>query len=131
MLPTASPKPARGSLRAARQAKRQQRVSYEASEKAAVRRRDGDVCRWPGCGSRDGVETAHLEDKKMGGDHGRRSHRSNMLRLCFEHHQGPCSLHSKDLRIEKLTEAGADGPLLFLRTDVQKAWLVVGCEDGR
>ena len=89
------------------------------------------MCRWPSCGSRESIETAHIDDKGMGGDHGERSHRSNMLRLCFDHHQGRRSLHSKDLRIEKLTEAGAEGPLLFLQADEQRGWLVVGCEDGR
>jgi hypothetical protein len=131
VLSTASPKPARGSLRAERKAKKNARESYEDAEKAAVRKRDGDVCRWPSCGSRDGIQTAHLQDKGMGGDHGNRTHRTTMIRLCFDHHLGPESLHSKDLRIEPLTERGTDGPVLFLRADEQRGWCVVHAEDGR
>jgi hypothetical protein len=131
MLSTASPKPARGTARAERDEKRRQIKAHEVREKAACRARDGDRCRWPGCGEKTRIESAHLADKGMGGDHGRRTRRDLLVRLCEGHHRGPCSLHSGDLRIECLTEANADGALLFMRRDEQRGWLVMGCEDGR
>lgn len=128
MLSRACPKPARGTARAQRDEKRHHRLAHEQREKAAVRARDGNVCRWPGCLERTRLECAHVVSKSLGGS----SDRSNMIRLCEGHHRGPCSLHSGDLRVEPLTEAGTDGPCLFVATDEQRTgWTVVGCEDGR
>lgn len=126
MLATACPKPARGTARAMREAARQRAKALELREKAACRRRDGDRCRWPSCGSTVRIESAHLRSKSVGGP----SDRANLLRLCEAHHRGARSLHSGDLRIEPLTERGTDGPLLFLETR-ESGWCVVGCEEGR
>lgn len=125
--PRAVPKPARGSARAERVAKRLQVRAHELREKAAVRARDGNVCRWPGCGERTRLECAHLRAKSLGGS----NTRDNMVRLCEVHHRGAVSLHSGDLRIEPLTERGADGALMFMRRDEQRGWCVCGAEDGR
>lgn len=126
-LSTACPKPARGTLRALREAKRQRVRAEELRAKAECRRRDGDRCRWPGCTETTRIESAHLIAKSLGG----LNDRQNLVRLCEAHHRGPVSLHSGDLRIEPLTERGADGPLLFLRRDEAQGWCADGCEDGR
>jgi hypothetical protein len=127
-MPFLLPKPAKGSARAALLEKRATRRYVEATEKAAVRKRDGGVCRWPGCGERGEkwrLEVAHLNDKGMGGDHGTRSTRDQMILLCLPHHQGPRSLHSGDLRITPVTSRGADGPLRF-DEQTEAGWRTVG-----
>ena len=91
--------------------------------------------RWPGCtewkrGMR--VEAAHLDDSGMGGDPSLlRTQRPLMIRLCYEHHQGRVSLHSKDLRGVFLTDRKADGPLQFEQRDLKTkgGWRVVDIED--
>lgn len=106
------PKVERLTLREERQAKRRAVQSNERAVEDAVRKRDGIKCRVPGC--REQGECAHIEPKKMGGDHGERTTAANCLRACVAHHRGPRgSIHSGDLEVIKLTPAGCDGPLAF------------------
>lgn len=114
---TALPKPAKGSALLARRAKKQQTDAHERAEKAAARKRDGYRCRWPSCTYRAlklPIEVAHLTHKGMGGDPRQlRTTRDQLITLCQPHHQGGHSLHSGDLEIQPLTEAGTDGPCAF------------------
>ena len=114
--------------------RRVRRRSKEQQVKTDLRVRDGLGCRWPGCelwkqGFR--VEGVHLRDKGMGGDPKLlRTQRDLMIRLCFQHHQGPVSIHSGHLDIQFLTDRNTDGPCSFLmRQSVDAIWVVVGVED--
>lgn len=100
-----------------RRAKRQARISAERIAKAAVRKRDHGKCRWPHrCGvSGYGLEVAHIVSKSLGGPNAT----ENLILVCREIHQGPVSMHSGDLHIEKLTDDGADHCLAFYRTNEQ------------
>ena len=120
-------KPARGSHILARRQKRADLKAHEGREKARVVRRDGlHSCRLvPGCREKEKHETAHLDDKGMGGDHGIRTTADRMIRACFWHHQGVWSLHSKDLRVECLTDAGTDGPIEVWGQDEYGGWFMV------
>lgn len=103
----------------------------EQAEKAKVVRRDGlHYCRLvPGCRERHLHETAHLDDKGMGGDPtGIRTQANLMVRACFFHHQGNWSLHSHDLRVEYLTAEKADGPIEVWGTDEDGREYLVGRE---
>lgn len=113
--------------------RRQQRAELEAhekKEKAKVVKRDGShVCRLvPGCQEREKHETAHLDDKGMGGDHGLRTLAELMVRSCFFHHQGKWSLHSGDLRVVYLTELKANGPIEAWGKDQNGQWFMLGRE---
>lgn len=101
----------------------------EAKEKAKVRTRDGaHYCRLvPGC-DHERHETAHLNDKGMGGDHGNRSTADQMLRSCWEHHRGNWSLHSNDLRVEFLSRDGANGAIQVWGRSVNGSWYLLGRE---
>lgn len=107
------PKPAKGTALLERREKRAAIKAHEHAEKAKVVKRDGSkVCRLvPGCTEKEKFETAHVNDKGMGGDHGIRSTADQMIRSCFFHHQGVFSLHSGDLRVEMLTPEGTNGPI--------------------
>ncbi len=103
----AKPKPAKGSAARARKEQRAKLVAFELAEKRAVRLRDR-VCRWPRCSCHKlklRLEVAHIVDKAQGGS----SHRSNMILLCVEKHQGRPSLHSGDLAIRPQTLSGTEG----------------------
>jgi hypothetical protein len=101
-------------LRQERKQRRQQATRQTDYVRRAVQRRDR-VCRVPGCKARG--ELAHLEAKGMGGDHGLRTTTANCALVCHDHHRGQRSIHSGDLVVEKLTAAGADGPLGFYWPD--------------
>jgi hypothetical protein len=121
------PKPAKGSALLKRRELRAEILAHEKEEKAKVVKRDGPkVCRLvPHCEEREKFETAHLDDKGMGGDHGIRTVASRMIRSCFWHHQGARSLHSKDLRVECLTDRGTDGPVEVWATDATGDWFLL------
>lgn len=104
--------------------------SDEQEEKAKVVKRDGaHYCRLiPMCDERQLHETAHLNDKGMGGDHGIRSTADQMLRSCFFHHRGDWSLHSNDLRVELLTDEGTNGPIEVWGRLSTGEWYMVGRE---
>jgi 5-methylcytosine-specific restriction endonuclease McrA len=92
------PKPTKGTAKRARKAKRTAVDAFERKEKAYVRQRDGGCCRFCGTPSR---EVCHIVSKGMGGDHGIRSSRENLIVLCEEHHRGPIlSLHAGTLKAE-------------------------------
>lgn len=100
-----------------------------------LRIRDGLGCSWPGCelwkrGYR--VEAANIDHAGMGGDPSlSRMVTSNLIRICYPHHQGVCSLHSGDLKIVPLTSKGTDGPCEFFRRDPKapNGWAMEGGED--
>lgn len=121
-------KPPKGTALLERRAARAAIKAHEAEEKAKVVKRDGSaVCRLvPGCKEREKFETAHLDDKGMGGDHGIRTTADRMIRACFFHHQGNWSLHSSDLRVECLTDQGTNGPIdVYARDDARGDWYVL------
>lgn len=117
-------------------ARRNKRKAAKMTIQKELRARDGIGCRWPGCefwrkGYR--VEAAHLDASGMGGDPSLiRTQRQKLIRICYPHHQGVCSLHSGDLRIVPVFEArGTDGPCSFERRDpkAKDGWAVEGVED--
>jgi hypothetical protein len=113
-----------------RRQRRSEMKSFERDQKADVVARDGShTCRLvPHCRERERFETAHINDKGMGGDHGLRSTADQMVRACFFHHQGKWSLHSGDLRVEFLTDARANGPIEVWGKDEQGGEYLVGRE---
>lgn len=124
-------KPTREQALLERRELRAKRRTHERNEKADIVARDGSrYCRLvPHCPEREKFETAHLEDKGMGGDPaGLRTQSALMVRSCFFHHQGNWSLHSKDLRVEFLTEEKADGPIQVWGRDDRGEWYLVGLE---
>lgn len=118
------PKPAKGTALLERRANRAEIVAHEKAQKAEVVARDGShTCRLvPNCPEREKHETAHLDDKGMGGDHGTRTTADTMIRACLFHHQGRWSLHSGDLRVEYLTPEKANGPIEVWGRDPQGQW---------
>lgn len=106
----------RGAAVEAKLAKRAAVKSAEKDEKAKVKARDVS-CRWPRCKPKTRLECAHVVDKGMGGDKGVRSLASNLILLCYQHHQGKVSLHSGDLEIIPDTDKGTDGPVSFWQKD--------------
>lgn len=102
----------------------------EKEQKALVVKRDGShYCRLiPQCDEKIQFETAHLEDKGMGGDHGLRTDAAIMVRSCYFHHRGNWSLHSNDLRVEYLTNEKANGPIQIWGRMSTGEWYLVGRE---
>lgn len=125
-------KPAKGSTLLATREKRAAIRAHEKAEKADVVARDGSkTCRLvPNCREREKFETAHLDDKGMGGDHGNRTTADTMIRACFFHHQGEWSLHSGDLRVEYLTPANTNGAIEVWAKDGRGGWYSVGRESA-
>ena len=121
-------KPAKGTALLERETKKARRKALEQLVAKLVKRRDGR-CRWPEkhiC--RGGLEAAHLDGKGMGGDHGLRTYAENEVTLCaWLHRRGPESLHGGQLRIDKDTAAGANGPLSFWR-QTETGWHLVARE---
>lgn len=109
-------KPQRGSATLEREKADKERESREQHVAKAVKARDGR-CRWPEAHKCRGMlEAVHIVDKKMGGDHGLVTDTGNVVTLCrWIHRAGPESIHGKQLKVEKETERGADGPLSFWR----------------
>jgi hypothetical protein len=105
-------KPTKAEARAERQAAKDAIVEKESRNKSYARKRDGWMCRFPRCGchaKRLHPEVAHIEDKKMGGDHGERSTAVNLICLCpGRHRESLISLHAGTLRCEVLTVKGAN-----------------------
>lgn len=128
----AIPKPARGSYVLEREKKRAEIETAEEAAKKEAKLRDGFRCRWPVQHKCRGIlEGVHIfEDKKMGGDHGRLSHTSELMALCgWLHRLGPVSIHGKTAKVEPETERGADGPCAFYsRATVHDDWTCVGVE---
>lgn len=126
--------------RADRQASKDEIKDKEDRNKSAARKRDGWMCRFPRCGchqKRLHPEAAHVESKRMGGDHGNRSHRSNLICLCRgRHRESVISLHAGTLRCEPLTVKGTDAKVRWWvnaavlgdRFAKEPRWVVVATE---
>lgn len=100
-----------------RHLQRRQRTAAEDANKRAVRRRD-KTCRFPFCGCRKfqiALEVSHVQHKGMGSDPtGERSQPALMMLLCQARHRAHLfSVDQKNVRWEPLTEAGADGPVVW------------------
>lgn len=124
----ATPKPAKGSAKAARVDRRLKDEAQEDRAKTAARKRDGYRCRWPSCdceARRDRIEVAHIVNKSNGGE----NHTRNLICLCVARHQGRPSLHSGDLSIRPVNgKAGADGPVSFWMKAKGGKWFMVAQE---
>lgn len=120
-------KPVKGTALLKRRSARAAIKAHEAEQKALVVKRDGQKsCRLvPHCSEREKFNTAHLDEKGMGGDHGIRTTADRMIRSCFWHHQGVWSLHSKDIRVECLTDQGTDGPIDVYARDECGEWYLL------
>lgn len=111
-------KSTKAEAKAERQEKKAAIVEREDRNKTAARKRDGWMCRFPRCGChalRTHPEVAHVDgDKGIGGDHGTKSHHSQLMCLCPNRHKDSrISLHFKTLRIEFLTKKKANGPVCW------------------
>lgn len=113
LAPGALQKPARGSLVLAREKADAEREQHERRIAGLVKYRDGFRCRWPEAHTcRGPLEAVHIVDKSLGGE----TSMENEVALCrWLHRKGPESIHGKQLKIEKETERGANGPLSFWR----------------
>jgi hypothetical protein len=106
-------KPAKGSAILAREKEDAERVAHEREIAKLVKARDGR-CRWPEAHKCRGgaLEAAHIVDKSLVGA----TSMENEITLCpWLHRRGPESIHGKQLKVEKDTERGANGPLSFWR----------------
>jgi hypothetical protein len=119
-------KGSRGALVLAREKAQAEFEALERREKAKAKKRDGGRCRWPEAHKcRFGLESAHVVDASLGG----RMASSNLVTVCaWVHRRGPESIHGKQIKVEPLTAAGADGPLSFWRKDAAGAWFMVARE---
>jgi hypothetical protein len=130
----APPKPQRGAGILAREDADKRREQHEREVAKAVKRRDGR-CRWPEAHTcRGELEAAHIVDKSLGGE----TSTENELTICaWLHRRGPESIHGKQLKVEKETARGANGPLSFWRQDGgfdalgYPTYVCVAVEDGR
>lgn len=134
-LGNAQPKPHKGTALIERREKRKQLDAAEEAAKHQVRIRDRMSCRWPACEycrryKNLTLHVAHVNGKKMGGDHGLRSTANQMILLCSLRHEGPISLHSGDCRISPLTSRGTDGPCCF-EMQSEAGWIVIHAEEER
>lgn len=129
---SAYPKPQKGTRVLEREREQAAMKAHTLEIAKAVKRRDGR-CRWPEehkC--RGELEACHIDDKKMGGDHGLLTNTANEICLCaWIHRRGPESLHGEELKVEKETAAGADGPLSYWRKGSDGKWYLVARESQR
>lgn len=111
----AQPKPARGSSKLAREKDDAERDAKELEVGKAVKVRDNWRCRWPEAHKcRGPLEAVHIVDKSLLGA----TCTENEVAFCaWIHRQGPASIHGKQLKVEKETARGANGPLSFWRKD--------------
>jgi hypothetical protein len=110
----AGPRPSRGTGRRERRERKTKAEAHLDDQKAIAKKRDEYKCRWPGCKCSKGrykplLESAHIVDKSLGGS----DETENLMTICDNRHRGTPSLHSKDLKIEKLSDKGANGLLSF------------------
>ena len=108
-----------------REAQNAEALKIERREKAKARKRDGR-CRWPEphkC--RFALESAHIVHASLGGAMAA----ENLVTLCgWLHRRGPETQQYGQLKIEKETPAGANGPLSFWRKLVSGEWYCVARE---
>lgn len=105
-------KPKRGAAILEREKADAEREAHEREIAKQVKARDGK-CRWPErhkC--RGQLEAAHILDKSLGGE----TSTENEWTCCsWIHRRGPESIHGKELRVDKESRLGANGPLSFWR----------------
>lgn len=107
-------RPERGAAIVEREAADKQRIATEREIATKVKQREGYRCRWPEAHTCRGgpLEAAHLVNKSQGGT----TSLENEIAVCpWIHRRGPESLHGQQLKVEKETERGANGPLSFWR----------------
>jgi hypothetical protein len=141
-------KPVGGESKSKRDTAKREGKAFEDGEKKKARARDMAACRgcrWPMCRHKKEtrLEVAHISRPKgMGGDHGTVSHASQLMLLCYWHHQADAqeghpegSLERHNLKIEPLTDLGTSGPCVFYRERVrvgvkglEQAWVLVARE---
>jgi hypothetical protein len=116
-------KPQRGSRMLAAEQKLAEAAKIEKREKAKAKKRDGHKCRWPEAHKCRGVlESAHIVHASLGGAMAS----ENLVSLCaFLHRRGPETQQYGELKIEKETERGADGPLSFWRKGLDGVFYLV------
>ena len=115
---SASPKPAKGTLKRERAKRKRGRKSLELEQMQAVRDRDIS-CRFPMCGCRHlgtAFHVAHLRHRGIGGNPaGDRTQRAGMVLFCStRHHDSIIALDRGTMICEPLTERGTDGPVRWL-----------------
>lgn len=128
------PKAGKVGLRAERVEKSHGRKEAERTAKKKSKALTVGRCRWPHrtaaekrlCAASP-KESAHLKDKGIGGDHGKRSKPEDHVTVCQPVHQGPGSIHDKKKRITPLTEFKGFGACLF-EEKVKGKWVVAGEE---
>lgn len=107
-------RPVRGAAVLAREKDDAERIAHERQVASDVKKRDGFKCRWPEVHKCRGgaLEAAHIVDKSLIGA----TSMENEIAVCpWIHRRGPESIHGKQLKVEKETERGANGPLSFWR----------------
>lgn len=124
-------KPAKGSYRAEKLAKRAAVVAAQDRAKLAAKVREGYRCRVPGCTwnlQKWRLESAHLNDAGMGGnpDGSRGSERRHYAAICFQHHQGARSIHSGDLRMVPLDPVALGDGLVRFEELTEGGWVPLG-----
>jgi len=148
---SASPKPAKGTLKRERAKRKRGRKALELEQMQAVRARD-QSCRFPLCGCRHLgtiLAVCHLRHRGIGGNPaGDRTQRAGMILLCqTRHHDSIIALDRGTMSCEPLTDKGTDGPVrwtvdllrilhaarslgqpLKLVTQSQLGWFVVATE---
>jgi len=132
----AFPKSGAIGARAERVEKSHQRQVAEQTNKRIAKKADQGRCRWPHqtpeekrlCDASP-KEMAHWPSKGMGGDHGKRSDPTKLIRVCEPTHKGPRkSFHAGDRRPVPLDKAqGLRGPCRFEEKRGGR-WVVVGEE---
>lgn len=123
-------KPAPGTATREHRARARKLRALESLHKVEAKVRDFHRCQFPGCTvqGRGRVESAHLEGKGMGGDHGLRSgSAADFVTTCYEHHQGVRSLHSEHVDVRPASDQGANGPLVwYTRQALTDAFTPIG-----
>jgi hypothetical protein len=130
------PKGDRHQRKAQLRADREKLDAHEAEQKSKARVRDGHKCCWPHQTEEDRLmcraarlHVAHYKGKGMGGDHGVRTKRRNLITFCEPTHIGPkWSLHGGFRRVVPLDPTKVmDGPRAFEEKRGGR-WVEVGRE---
>jgi hypothetical protein len=109
-------KPLRGSFLLERRERKAELKAHEQREMQAAKKRDGGVCRWPGCryAKRKDipVDACHMTHRGAGGNpDGSRTTRASIWTACRIHHG---LYDAARIDVQPMTTAGTDGPLMFL-----------------
>ena len=108
-------KPIRGTALLARRDRTATRKRAEQAIMQAAKKRDGYVCRWPGCAMKTRrlpMDVCHLIHRGMGGNpSGSRTATTATLICLCRHHHG--LLDANLIQVDRETKKIADGPLSF------------------